>query len=313
MKILDIRDSIDPYYNLALEEVLFKQRKAEYCMLWQSANAIVVGKHQNTYAEINLDFVREKGIDIARRLSGGGAVYHDLGNVNFTFIKNGQKGKMIDFDQFLEPMIEALNAMGLKTYKGKRNEIMLDGKKISGNAEHTFKERVLHHGTLLFDSQLQVLIKSLRIDPFKYQDKAIKSVQSRVTNIAEYLPDESLVSFRQQLLKGLMGILPNAEIMSFPESLHHEVAELADSKYKSWDWIYGYSPKYQLHRKFKHQSIPLELKLSVKKGKIEEVQLEGDQDLNSRLQRLVGHSHNYHTLQEALADKSLGFLENYLF
>lgn len=281
--------STDPYFNLALEEFLFK-REEDVVMLWRNDNAIVVGKHQNTLSEINYPVVLDQGIQVVRRLSGGGTVYHDLGNLNFTFIQSGDRDKLVDFTKFLSPVIDALNQMGLETYQGKRNEIMLKGKKISGNAEHTFRSRVLHHGTLLFDTDLSVLIKSLRVNPLRFEDKAIKSVQSRVTNISQHLEGHSFDSFRRALgdaLKDHFGIAQNFELN---EEEVEEVKALAHEKYTSWEWNFGYSPTYKLNKSLEIEERPEELSISVKKGKVVEVD-SSHQGLKTALQALLEKPH----------------------
>ena len=286
----------DPYFNLALEEHLFKGDE-DVVMLWQSKNAIVVGKHQNTLSEINYPVVLDQGIDVARRLSGGGTVYHDLGNLNFTFIQTGEREKLVDFKKFLDPVMKALNAMGLETYQGKRNEIMLAGKKISGNAEHTFKNRVLHHGTLLFNSNISTLIKSLRVNPLKFQDKAIKSVQSRVTNISDHLSGIDFEQFREWLatsLKEQFGIEKDYELSSTDIT---EVENLIDQKYKTWDWIFGYSPSYVLAKTIELSEEELELEISVKKGLIENITSHPG-ELNGALNKFKGQPHKLQLFEE---------------
>ena len=266
--------STNPYFNLALEEYLFKQKSEDICMLWQNKNAIIVGKHQNALAEINIDYAKQNNIDIVRRLSGGGTVYHDLGNVNFTFMMNGEREKLVDFSRFLNPIITALKTLGVEAKQGKRNELLVAGKKISGNAEHTFKNRVLHHGTLLFNSDLSHLIKSLRINPFKYQDKAIKSVQSRVCNLIDYLPQfENAQDFSNSLFDLLIDQMNGTEYQ-FSKTELDEIEQLMNEKYLLWDWNFGYSPNYVLNKEidYKEQIIPISI--SVKKGLIIEISSE---------------------------------------
>lgn len=288
--------STDPYFNLALEEYLFKKEK-EVVMLWQNDNAIVVGKHQNTLSEINYPVVLKKDIKVVRRLSGGGTVFHDLGNINFTFIQNGEREKLVDFTRFLAPVISALAQLGLEAYQGKRNEIMLKGKKISGNAEHTFKNRVLHHGTLLFDTALDVLISSLRVNPLKFEDKAIKSVQSRVTNIVDHLDGHDINSFRDALslaLKSHFSIAKNYELS--PDEIA-EVKALANEKYNSWEWNFGYSPSYKLSKSIEIEGETKELSIEVKKGLI--VELKSNHEvLEKSLSGLEGQPHRLETVEQ---------------
>ncbi|MFY0671905.1 MAG: lipoate--protein ligase [Bacteroidia bacterium] len=284
--------STSPYFNLALEEYFFKQLKEDSIILWRSKNAIVVGKHQNTLAEINMPYAQSQNIEIARRLSGGGTVYHDLGNLNFTFIQTGEKDKLVDFTRFLNPIIKALADLGVEAIQGKRNELLVDGKKISGNAEHTFKNRVLHHGTLLFNTQLDVLIKSLRINPLKYQDKAIKSVQSRVVNLNKYL-DIEFDQFRTSVSESLKNQFAIENDYELNQAQIEEIKNLEKEKYLTWEWNFGYSPTYGLSKSLSINDKEFIIKIFVKKGIISEISLEGAQksDLVAALKKLEGQLH----------------------
>lgn len=293
MIFFDNTISTSPEYNLAIEEFFFKQVSEDVIILWQSENAIVVGKHQNALSEINIPYTLENDISIVRRLSGGGAVYHDLGNLNFTFIQSGEKEKLVDFAKFIEPIIKALAELGLEASQGKRNEILLGGKKISGNAEHTFKNRVLHHGTLLYNSNLSTLVKSLRINPLKYQDKAIKSVQSRVCNISEVLPNMSFKEFRKHLATSLKKQFNVVNDFDFTDEIKVEVDNLVKEKYSKWEWNFGYSPSYTLNKSIYNDGNEVDIKITVKKGLIEKVETENEisETLRKQLNFFEGKSH----------------------
>ena len=197
--------STDPFYNLALEEYLFDclPRTAEYFMLWQNDNAVIVGKHQNTVEEINLPYIEEKQIKVVRRLSGGGAVYHDLGNLNYTFIRDADA--QLDLAAFCVPVVRVLSEMGVDARLSGRNDITLDGKKFSGNAQYLREKRVMHHGTLMFDSDLAVLAQALNVSSDKIESKGIKSVRSRVTNIREHLKqDMTMEAFKRVLRQSMI-------------------------------------------------------------------------------------------------------------
>lgn len=291
MIFLDNTISTSPYFNLALEEYFFKQIEDDSIILWRSENAIVVGKHQNTLAEINMPYAQSQNIKIARRLSGGGTVYHDLGNLNFTFIQTGEKEKLVDFAKFLKPIINALAELGVEAIQGKRNELLVEGKKISGNAEHTFKNRVLHHGTLLFNTKLDVLIKSLRINPLKYQDKAIKSVQSRVINLNQYISGD-FDHFRSTLANSLKKQFEIETNYVISDIEIEEIKRLEKEKYQTWDWNFGYSPTYTLSKVLKTNDGEVPMKISVKKGLINEITLEGDNVSHvEELKKLEGKFH----------------------
>lgn len=185
----------DPYYNLALEEYLFSETDDDVFMLWQNESCVVIGKNQNAYAEINIDKAKENNIKIVRRITGGGAVYHDLGNVNYTFISSKNEEKGIDFEFFTRPIIEALFSLGVNAELSGRNDLLANGKKFSGNAQHSVGHRTLHHGTLLFNSDLSVLSSVLNVDKEKIQSKGIKSTRSRVINLSELIGEQSVEEF----------------------------------------------------------------------------------------------------------------------
>lgn len=205
----------DPSYNLAMEQYVFDclPRDRMYFMLWQNDNAIIVGKYQNTISEINEEAVRERGIRVVRRLSGGGAVYHDMGNLNFTFITDAGGSGTLDMKLFCEPVVRTLAALGVRAEVNGRNDITIDGKKFSGNSQYLRQGRVMHHGTIMFDSDLSVVGEALRVDPTKIQTKGIRSVRSRVTNVAEHLPERvTLPEFRRILLENILRENPGEGI-----------------------------------------------------------------------------------------------------
>jgi len=191
-----VNDHTDPRINLAVEEYAlnYLDPREEYVILWQNEPTVVVGRNQNTVAEVNAPFIKERGIHVVRRLSGGGAVYHDFGNLNFTFIVDAQKEMVSNFEYFTRPVIQALASLGVEAEFSGRNDITIDGKKFSGNAQYWSKNRLLHHGTILFNSQLDVVQEALNVSADKLQSKGVKSVRSRVTNIYPYLKTPLLLT-----------------------------------------------------------------------------------------------------------------------
>ncbi|HQL40659.1 MAG TPA: lipoate--protein ligase family protein, partial [Anaerolineaceae bacterium] len=184
MKVIQWTDT-DAYFNLAAEEYVFDQldREEDYLLLWQNRNAVVVGKHQNTIEEVNSQFIQEHGVQVVRRLSGGGAVYHDMGNLNFTFIGDAE-GNKFNFQKLSQPIVQTLQQMGVAdVHFSGRNDILIGEKKISGNAQFVRGNRLLHHGTLLFHSDLDMVSRVLTVKGDKIESKGVKSVRSRVTNI----------------------------------------------------------------------------------------------------------------------------------
>ena len=246
-------------------------------MLWQNEPTVVVGKHQNTLAEVNLDFIEENNIKIARRLSGGGTVFHDAGNINFTYIIEGEEGKMVDFGKYTKNIAEALNRLGIPAESNKRHDLIIEGKKISGNAEHIFKRRVLHHGTLLFNTDLELLEKAITPKFGKYKDKAVQSIRSKVCNIQPYLEKlMNLEDFKNYLLDFLFQKSSGTEMKTLNSGEFQKVVSLSEQKYSKWEWIFGYSPYYEIKNQMNSQKGMLNIKLAVRKGEIIDSQIDGN-------------------------------------
>jgi len=266
----------DPYFNLAAEEYFLKNFEEDFFLLWRSQPTVVVGKHQNALSEINHEFVRAHQIPVARRLSGGGTVFHDFGNLNFTFIRNVEKIHEVNFKVFTFPIMEALKKMGIDVYTTGRNDLQIDGKKISGNAEHVHRNRVLHHGTLLYNSQLDALKGALKVDLSKFEDKAVQSNRSEVTNIAPYLATPMRIEdFGNQLFDGIQKQLPGYMNYTLTQTDHESIQKLSDEKYRSWDWIFGYSPRYRFANQLKTQKGVIHIVLLIEKGLMVEVSVSG--------------------------------------
>jgi lipoate---protein ligase len=267
----------DPWFNLAAEEYILKNFYHDCFMLWRNENAIIVGKHQNTLAEINLDYVKEKNVKVVRRLSGGGTVFHDLGNLNFTFIMNGGEGHLVDFRKYTKPILEVMSKLGIDARFEGRNDLTIEGKKFSGNAEHVFKNRVLHHGTLLFSSEISDLQNALKVNPHKYQDKSVKSVRSRVTNISEHLKEKiSVLEFRDRITNHIMEVYPESTEYHFSQDDMDSIQKLVDKKFSTWEWNYGYSPRYTMQKMIKTNEGFIEIYMYVDAGIIREIKLIGE-------------------------------------
>ena len=272
------RHNTDPYFNLATEEYVLKEIRDDSFMLWRNAPSIIVGKHQNTLAEINLDYVRENNIKVVRRLSGGGAVFHDLGNLNFTFTMQGEGNNLIDFRKYTEPILEVLIKLGIDARFEGRNDLTIDGKKFSGNAMHIWKNKVLSHGTLLFSSHMPDLGAALNADPLKFKDKAVKSVRSRVTNISEHLQAPmDVMEFSTLIENHIMEKYPDAMLYELSEKDHERIRELVESRYGTWEWNFGYSPRYNFRKVLRTlNSGTLEFNVDVTDGIIRDIRIFGD-------------------------------------
>jgi lipoate-protein ligase A len=239
-------DSINPYFNIAFEEYCFENiaKDEDYFFIWQNGPSIIVGSHQNVLQEINPHVVYQNNLPVVRRISGGGTVYHDLGNINFTFVFTGVEGKMIDYRTQNFKIMEALRTLGLETTMSDRHDILFNGKKISGNAQRVHKDRVLHHGTILFDTNLSNLQKSLHFKKKSIQSKAIPSVRSEVVNIKKYLNRPIEVDeFREFLIKQLSQRYHDQEI-KLEEDDYRQIRELVCDKFLTWEWNFGESPKF---------------------------------------------------------------------
>ena len=243
--------STDPRFNLALEQYVFDRLdpSCHYFMLWQNANAIIVGKHQNTIAEINAAYVKEHDIQVVRRLSGGGAVYHDLGNINFTFIADTGDASQFDFSTFCRPVVKALHSIGVPAEINGRNDMTLDGRKFSGNSQYMKHGRVMHHGTLMFDSDLEVVSQALAVSKDKIESKGLKSVRSRVTNIKPYVKEDIATADFFRILREFM--FEEYQLQSYPltEDDLAAVRELQHQVYDQWEWNFGRSPACQIQKR----------------------------------------------------------------
>lgn len=295
----------DPYFCLAAEEYLMKKFTDDIFMLWQSDDTVVIGKHQNAMGEINYRYIHGNNIRVARRISGGGTVFHDSGNLNFAYIKNVDSPSEISFGRFIQPVIEALAILGIEAGTSGRNDLLVEGKKISGNAQHIFKNRVLHHGTLLFDSNLDTLGNAIRIVPGKYQGKAVQSKRSIVTNILPHLKEKmTLEEFTLFMLDFELARDENTEYTLTEEDIR-TIQKSADDKFSTWEWNYGYSPKYT----FQNQDILggklLNVQLQVEKGHITGATITGNHfsaEVNDKLAaQLTGIRHSHDDVVHALS------------
>ncbi len=270
--------STDPAWNLALEQYVFDclPRDKNYFLLWQNKDAVIIGRHQNTLAEINEPYIKEKGIRVVRRLSGGGAVYHDLGNLNFTFIQDSQTGIALDLSLFCRPVAAAIQALGADAQVNGRNDITVDGKKFSGNAQYVKEGRVMHHGTLLFSSDMGAAAQALLPDPEKVKAKGVASVRSRITNLQPYLPGVTLEDFKRKLLETLFAGRPMEEYI-LTQADRTAIEKLRKERYGTWDWNYGFSPPCDLRKKARVEGCgTVEVQFSVKDGRIRQAKIYGD-------------------------------------
>lgn len=308
--------STDAAFNLALEQYVFDEmdRSKEYFMLWQNRNAIIIGKNQNTIEEINQKYVEDHDIQVIRRLSGGGAVYHDMGNLNFTFIVDGEDSSNMDLHAFCRPIARALQQLGVDAQVNGRNDITIDGKKFSGNSQYIRNKRIMHHGTMMYDSDLSVVSECLNVSRAKIESKGIKSVRSRVTNIREYLQEDiTLEQYKELLLHYMEEESPMERHIFTPEELRR-VEEIRAQRYGQWEWNYGYSPRYSMRKERRIEGCgTILVSMEVKDGRIENIEFYGDYfgngDTAELAEGLKGCLMERSALQAVLSDVNM---ENYI-
>nr|WP_025775890.1 lipoate--protein ligase [Clostridium botulinum] len=305
-----INRSTNPFFNLALEEYLLRNVdiKEDYFILWQNEPTIVIGKHQNTLKEINMNFVKDNNINVVRRNSGGGAVYHDLGNMNFTFITKYNEKHLLDFKTFTNPVVYSLGKLNVKAELSGRNDILIDGRKISGNSQHIYKDRFLHHGTLLFNSELENLVKALNVDNDKILSKGIESIKSRVTNIKEHVKEDiSMEKFKEILIENIF-IWNKNSLKDYNLTNDHinDIEKLMEEKYMTWQWNYGHSPEFNYRNSKRFQGGKLEVLLNIVEGHINECKIYGDflglMDVSEIEKRIIGIKYGEEYIDEFLRE-----------
>lgn len=311
-----IDNHIDPYWNLAAEEYLLKHITEPVFRLWSNTDSIIIGQYQNALAEIDFDYVKANNIKVVRRMTGGGAVFHDLGNLNFTFIEPHTKSEESNamFRRFTAPIVEALNSLGVKAYLEGRNDLLIDGRKFSGNAMCISNGRVLQHGTLLFCTSMNNLGAALKSRPEKFIGKAVQSNVSRVTNISEHLTSPmTLDEFQKYLgeyickncnLSGQNGEITKITPYTYTEADLEAIEKLKNEKYGLDSWNFGHSPAYTTHNVKKFPGGLVEVNFTVKKGEISQLEIFGDyfftKPTEEFISQLIGTPHTREALLEKL-------------
>jgi lipoate-protein ligase A len=305
-----VNKSNKPDYNIALEEYCLKNllQHEKIFILWINEPAIIIGKHQNAFEEINADYVKKHNINVVRRISGGGAVYHDLNNLNYTIISNEEKGVDFDFKTFSQPVIDTLKELGVTAEFSGRNDILIDGKKICGNAQAYIKGRIMHHGCLLFNTELSVLAKALEIPKDIISSNATKSVRSAVDNILPNLPNKiSVEEFADKLLAHMKRKFPAMKEYTFSQQELAEIEKNRASKFGTWEWNWGKSPKFDINRHSRYTAGKIQVFANVKNSMIENIKFYGtffgkNSNLEEIENALIGVRYTYTNIENKLKD-----------
>ena len=308
MKFISNNNITDPTLNLAMEEYVLKNMPKDdsYFLFYINRPSIIIGKNQNTIEEVNQSYIDEQGIDVVRRISGGGAVYHDQGNLNFSFVTDDDGNSFHNFQKFTEPIVEALKSLGVDANLSGRNDIQVGEAKISGNAMVKVKDRMFSHGTLMLNSELDEVQNALKVNPAKIKSKGIKSVRSRVANISEFLDEPiDIDKFKEIILRSIFGETQVEEYKLTDEDWE-KIEKLSNEKYRTWEWNYGRNPKYNFEREEKFEKGFVQIKLDVKKGRIEHAKIFGDffgeGDITELENALEGTMHEFDSIEEALSN-----------
>ncbi|MBU3571182.1 lipoate--protein ligase [Priestia aryabhattai] len=309
MLFIDNQKSYDPRINLAIEEYALKHLDINetYLLFYINEPSIIIGKNQNTIEEINTKYVEDQHIHVVRRLSGGGAVYHDKGNLNFSFITKDDGNSFHNFKKFTEPVVEALKKLGVNAELSGRNDLMAEGRKISGNAQFSTKGRMFSHGTLLFDSEIENVVSALKVKKDKIESKGIKSIRNRVANISEFLEQKVTVEeFREMLLRYIFEGEENITEYKLTEKDWETIHQISKERYQSWDWNYGKSPKFNLQHSHRFPVGQIDVRLEVNKGKIDACTIYGDffgvGDVQEVQEKLTGVRYEKASIEQALED-----------
>jgi lipoate---protein ligase len=307
-------ESDNPFFNLAVEELLFGNTGKEYLILYINRPSVIIGKHQSAHREVNSKYIFEKGIPVIRRISGGGTVFHDLGNLNFAFIRQSEEGKQVDFRRYTLPVIEFLSSIGVDAKFEGKNDIKAAGLKISGNAEHVNRNRVLHHGTLLFRTSLDMLGNALRKDTSCYTSKSVQSNPSSVTNISAILKRfRDIYEFRSEMMDFFLKRMSDTESYELSSIELKEAELLSSSRYMTWEWNYAYGPEYTFTNSFQLNGKKHSCRLLVREGIIIGCEIEGSYEMVVAGKKLTGCRHMIDNMSEVFKKENISITDGEIF
>ncbi len=311
MLFIDNQGITDPAINLAIEEFTLKHLPMEedsYLLFYINRPSIIIGKHQNTIEEINQEYVKDHNIQIVRRLSGGGAVYHDLGNLNFSFITKDDGQSFHNFLKFTQPVIDALRSMGVNAELSGRNDLQVGEQKISGNAQFATRGRMFSHGTLMFNLNLDDVQASLNANPEKFKSKSTKSVRSRVANISDLMDGSMTIEeFRSELLRAIFNMDPqDVPQYHLTEADWEKIHQISKERYQNWEWNYGQSPESNVKHTKRFPVGIIDIRMDIKDARIQDIKIYGDffgvGDVTDIEDKLRGKRYEESEVREALAD-----------
>ncbi|CAH1852360.1 lipoate--protein ligase [Convivina intestini] len=302
----------DAYTNIAMDTWLLENLDLSEPVfsLWRNKRAVIVGRNQNTFAEINQKYIDEHDVQVVRRVSGGGAVYHDLGNICFTFFVPVKSSAEVDFKKFVQPMCDALRSIGIETEISGRNDLTIDDKKVSGNAQRYVKGYLMHHGTLLWDTDVDAMVRALNVADEKFISKAAKSVRSRVGNIRNYAPENMSIEKFMDLLRYYLTDEGKDGEYKLTDEQKQSILDLRDQKFATWEWNYGHSPEFTYHNHEKFDGGSVDVYIDVHQGKIDDIEFRGDflgvRDWRDIKDAFIGQAYTPATLKQILAENRDG-------
>ena len=313
MTLIDL-ETHDPFFNLALEEVLLKYRKDDYLILGSNDLSVIIGKHQVAHREVNTKFITENKIPVIRRISGGGTVFHDAGNLNFTFIRQSEEGKQIDFRKYSGPVVDFLASLGIDARIEGKSDIKVDGLKVSGNAEHVYRNRVLHHGTLLFSASIEMLRNSIRTDKSCYATRAAQSNPSPVMNLSEKLNTPGNINeFREEMLHYISVNMADIEVTPLLKQDTDDAISLAETRYRSWEWNFAYGPEYVFKNTFMINNKLHSCILDIHDGVVSKCAINGSPEMISVSHKLIGCRHMVPDLLNAFEQENINISEEVIY